>query len=48
MSKLAVGLAAPVAGWSFDESGSYVAMFIAGGNNQFLRCDPDFKPRTLS
>ena len=27
---LAVGLAAPLAGWSYDESGSYVEMFVAG------------------
>ena len=27
---LAVGIAAPVAGWSYDQYGSYVVMFIAG------------------
>ena len=27
---LAVGLAAPLAGWSYDQSGSYVEMFVAG------------------
>ena len=27
---LAVGVAAPLAGWSYDQSGSYVEMFVAG------------------